>query len=175
MGEEYGSAHQYRYSITSVDSVARQVVRCGAPRRGAGWDNTRDPAGSVLRIIRILFILLYYLFVFLLPPSSPPLTAAYACDPEFVSHDHASIARRGAGRRVSTRRSRRSPSCSRCANVFKHTFIRAPRSASAVAHTPDVEWSSGTRMSYQVLYVYRRQYRQYEHLCVLDIIHISFV
>ena len=51
----------------------------------------------------------------------------------------------------------------------------SPRSASAVAHTPDVEWSSGTRMSYQVLYVYRRQYRQYEHLCVLDIIHISFV
>ena len=85
-----------------------------------------------------------------------------------------SHAGRGAGRRVSTRRSRRSPSCSRCANVFKHTFIRAPRSASAVAHTPDVEWSSGTRMLYQVLYVYRRQYRQYmyEHLCVLNIIHI---
>ena len=130
-----------------------------------------------MRIIRISFILLYYLFVFLLPPSSPPLTAAYACDPEFVSHDHASIARRGAGRRVSTRRSRRSPSCSRCANVFKHTFIRAPRSASAVAHTPDVGWSSGTRMLYACIRYYTciGGNSQYEHLCVLDIIHILFL
>ena len=65
-----------------------------------------------------------------------------------------SHAGRGAGRRVSTRRSRRSPSCSRCANVFKHTFIRAPRSASAVAHTPDVGWSSGTRMLYACIRYY---------------------